>query len=168
MTIMRLGMQLGMRMGFAGAAALALMLVSSTTMAREIPADGLTLGDVAMWLQAKGYHAEILVGSDGKQHVTSESEGVKFAIYMFDCKNTHCGSMMFSGRFATHGKFDTARMNEWNRSARWARGFFDSAGDPWVEYDVDLAPGGTYELLDDEFSTWLITLGRFVKQNGLE
>ena len=58
-------------------------------------------------------------------------------------------------------------MNEWNRDNRWARGYYDSVNDPWVEYDVDLTPGGTYELLDDEFATWRSTLTRFMTHYGL-
>jgi hypothetical protein len=157
-----------MRTGILGAAALALFLVSGAASARDIPAAGFTVNDVVTWLQSKGYKAEIVTATDGKQHVSSASNGVNFGIYMFDCKGATCGSMQFSAGFATHGKFDMSQMNTWNRDSRWARGYFDSVNDPWVEYDVDLTPGGTYELLDDEFATWNATLIRFIKQYNLQ
>ncbi len=31
------------------------------------------------------------------------------------------------------------------------RAYVDKVNDPWLEYDVDLTPGGSYELLKDEF-----------------
>lgn len=86
---------------------------------------------------------------------------------MFDCKDDRCGSFQFSVGFATHGKFDVSHMNDWNRDSRWCRGYFDNVNDPWIEYDIDLTPGGTYELLDDEFATYRNSVSRFVKQYGL-
>jgi hypothetical protein len=156
-----------MRRAFVGAVALGFTLISGVASARDIPTDGFSMGDVVNWLQAEGYKAQIVTDSDGKQHVSSASNGVTFGVYMFDCKGDKCGSIQFAAGFATHGKFDTSKMNEWNRDNRWARGYYDSVNDPWVEYDVDLTPGGTYELLDDEFATWRSTLGRFVNHYGL-
>ncbi|MGH7022164.1 MAG: YbjN domain-containing protein [Caulobacteraceae bacterium] len=157
-----------MRTGIAGAAALALILCSGAAFARDLPAGGFTVADVVAWLQGAGYKAQVVTGSDGKTHVSSATDGVVFGVYMFDCKADRCGSMQFSAGFATHGKFDTSRMNEWNRDSRWARGYFDNVNDPWIEYDVDLTPGGTYELLDDEFATYRSSLARFIKLYGLQ
>jgi len=157
-----------MRVGIAGAAALALMLVSGAATARDIPAGGFTTDDVVAWLQGAGYKAELVTDKDGKSHVASASDGVNFGVYMFDCKDGRCGSMQFSAGWTTHGKFDTARMNEWNRDSRWARGYFDRTNDPWIEYDVDLTPGGTYEMLNDEFTIWNYALDSFVKKYGLK
>ncbi|MGD0192140.1 MAG: YbjN domain-containing protein [Rhizomicrobium sp.] len=143
------------------ALALALMLVPGIATAKNIADGGLTIGDVVTWLQAKGYKADIVTGDDGKQHVSSTSNGAKFGVYMFDCKAERCGSFQFSAGFATHGKFDTSEMNKWNRDKRWCRGYFDSVNDPWVEEDVDLTPGGTYELLDDQFTIFRNCLDGF-------
>jgi hypothetical protein len=156
-----------MRAAIVGALALALMTVGGAASARELPAHGFTVADVVAWLQDRGYKAEVISDSDGTEHVESGSNGVKFGVYMFDCTEHRCGSIQFSAGFSTNGKFDTKQMNVWNHDTRWARGYFDRVGDPWVEYDVDLAPGGTYELLNDEFKTWTEILDRFVKQYDL-
>jgi hypothetical protein len=158
-----------MRIVTAGAIALAFTLLSSAAMARDLPAGGFTISDVVQWLQSKGYQAQVVTGSDGKQHVTSFSSGVKFGVYMFDCDSSdRCASIQFSAGFATHGKFDTSHMNDWNRDQRWCRGYFDNVNDPWVEYDVDLSPGGTYEGLDDQFGVWNKMLDIFVKRYNLQ
>jgi Putative bacterial sensory transduction regulator len=59
-------------------------------------------------------------------------------------------------------------MNEWNRDKRWCRGYFDRVSDPWVEEDVDLTPGGTYELLNDSFATFRHCVDDFTSMYGLK
>jgi hypothetical protein len=156
-----------MRAGIGSAAALIFLLVAGAASARDIPSGGLTREEVVTWLQGAGYQAQIVTDSAGKVFVSSAWGGHNFGVYMFDCNADRCGSIQFSAGFATHGKFDTSRMNEWNRDTRWARGYFDSTNDPWVEYDIDLTPSGTYELLNDELATWHTALDRFVKHYGL-
>jgi len=135
-------------------AALALILVSATASARPVPAAGLSLQDVVTWLQGIGYTTEIVPDKDGTSHIRSAYNGVKVGVYMFDCKDGVCGSLQFSAGWSTNGKFDVGRMNVWNRDKRWCRGYYDAENDPWVEKDVDLTPGGTYELLADEFAVF--------------
>jgi hypothetical protein len=156
------------RIGIAGAAAVILMMASSAAWAREIPTPGMTIDDVVSWLQSKGYQAQVETAADGTRHVMSLTGGVKFGVYLFDCKGDTCGSMQFSAGFTTHGKFDISRMNEWNRKKRWGRAYYDSVNDPWVEMDVDLTPGSSYELLDDELATWDTALAAFVTMYDLK
>jgi hypothetical protein len=44
---------------------------------------------------------------------------------------------------------------------RWVRGYTDNVNDPWLQFDIDLTPGGTYEMLDDEFDIWKSQLSKF-------
>ena len=150
------------------AATLLLLLAAAPASARDIPGAGVSIDDIVAWLHGAGYSAQIVPDSNGESHVKTSSGGTNFGVYLFDCKEGRCGSIQFAAGFATHGHFDVSRMNEWNHDNRWARGYFDSTNDPWVEMDVDLTPGGTYELLDDELSTWNNTLARFVKLYGLQ
>ncbi|MDE2184345.1 MAG: YbjN domain-containing protein [Alphaproteobacteria bacterium] len=143
----------------AAAAALALCMASAE--AGPIPAGGLSLNDVAAWLQKAGYKAEIRTDSDGKQNIYSGADGNAFHISMYDCKQNLCGSLQFWVGFDTKGTFTAAKVNEWNRKNRWTRSYIDDANDPWLEQDVDLIPGGSYENLDDEFAIWRAQLGAF-------
>jgi hypothetical protein len=137
--------------GLLAAAALIGVMVCGAAQAAGLPSGGLTRSEVSAWLAGQGYVAQEKASDDGSVHLTSSYGGVNVGVYMFDCKGDRCGSLQFSSGWATHGKFDTSQMNAWNRDKRWCRGYFDSVGDPWVEHDVDLTPGGTYELLGDEF-----------------
>lgn len=147
---------------------LALVLMTCAADAKPIPAGGLTIGDVVGWLQEAGYRAQIAHESSGKSYVQSATGGTDFGVYMFDCKKDRCGSIQFAAGFATHGKFDIHHMNDWNRDQRWARGYYDSVNDPWIEMDVDLTPGGSYELLNDELAIWDGMLGAFKTRYGLK
>jgi Putative bacterial sensory transduction regulator len=155
-----------MRVYIAVVAAFALALMMGTAKARDIPTGGFTSDDVVAWLQGQGYKAQIK-NQNGKKSVVSAADGVEFQIDLYDCKGDRCGSMQFTTAWATHGHFDTTKMNDWNRNERWARGFFDSSNDPWLQYDVDLTPGGTYELLNDQFAIWNKLLSSFIKRYGL-
>jgi len=150
------------------AAAMVLTLAAAPADARDIPAAGFTVDDIVAWLHGAGYSAVIVPDSNGASHVKTGAGGTNFGVYLFDCKDGRCGSIQFAAGFATHGRFDVSRMNQWNRDNRWARGYFDSTNDPWVEMDIDLTPGGTYELLNDELATWNTTLKRFTDLYGLK
>ena len=144
------------------AAALALCLASAATVqARSIPDEGITLDEVAAWLSDKGLDAKVTDDGNGHKIVSSSLDGVKFGVYMFDCKGDKCGSIQFAAGWPPNSKIAASRVNEWNRTKRWARAYLDPSNGLWLESDVDLTPGGTYELLDDNFATWKKTLDAF-------
>jgi len=142
------------------AAAVSAALFAGVAQAAPIPDTGLTLSEVAGWLQGQGYKPREEPSTDtsapgvAASHLEFDYDGVKVGAYLFDCKEGRCGSLQFATGWATHGKFDTSQMNRWNRRKRWCRGYFDSENDPWIEMDVDLTPGGSFELLDDNFATY--------------
>ena len=150
-----------MRAGLIGAGvALSAALFAGVAQATPIPDDGVTMSEMTAWLQGQGFHTEEERSSDtsvsgvAATHLVFDYEGVKVGLYLFDCKAGRCGSVQFAVGWATHGRFDTTQMNRWNRDKRWCRGYFDAENDPWLEMDVDLTPGGTYELLNDDFATY--------------
>ena len=143
-----------MRAGFFTLGALAAALIGGAANATPIPAGGLTVAEISSWLQGRGYASETVPDKDGTQHLRTTYQGVIVGVYMFDCSGDRCGSLQFSSGWTTHGRFQTSQMNRWNREKRWCRGYFDDVNDPWVERDVDLTPGGSYELLADEFQVF--------------
>jgi len=148
---------------FAVVATLVLALFSSAASASNLPPGGMTIDEVVSWLRGAGYGAEIRTNSKGERNVYSSAGGNDFHIYLYDCKQDRCGSFQFSAGFDTKGTQSVAQMNTWNRTNRWARAYVDNVNDPWVEYDIDLSPGGTYEILNDEFAIWRDALVRFRK-----
>ncbi|MGH7095790.1 MAG: YbjN domain-containing protein [Stellaceae bacterium] len=121
----------------------------------------MTVEDVVNWLQSGGYQAKVVTGKNGKQTITSSVGGTNFHVGFYDCNGARCGSIQFFAGFDTKGALNPVKMNQWDRAQRWGRAYVDNVNDPWLEMDVDLTPGGTYELLNDEFATWRALLARF-------
>jgi hypothetical protein len=148
----------------AGVAALALGLMPNVAMAKDLPAGGMTVEELAKWLQDGGYKAEIQTAKDGTKSIYSAADGTGFYIDVYDCKNTpRCSSIEFSVGFDTKGAWNATKMNDWNSNNRWVRAYVSDKDDPWLEMDVDLNPGGTYEGLADEFSVYRDMLVSFKK-----
>jgi len=132
-----------------------------------IPDGGLTIEEVAAWLQSEGYSANLVTGESGRRHIESIAQGLPLNIFLGDCKGERCASLEFAAGMATDGKFDISQINAWNYDNRWCRAYYDDVNDPWLRMDIDLWPGGTYESLKDRFATWDRTLGSFLDTCGL-
>lgn len=134
---------------------------------KALPPGGLTLAEVTAWLQDNGYRAKVVKGDDGKDHVQSGAQGWSFDVWLYDCKDDRCEAIQLSAGWTTKKKFDKSRMNEWNRDQQWCRGYYDKEEDPWVEMDIDLSPGGTYELIDDQLSIYNNCISDFDKKYNI-
>lgn len=133
-----------------------------------IPDGGLTIEEIVAWLQSAGYVAKVVTAENGKRHIVSNTQGTPFNVFMGDCKGERCASIELAAGFSTGGKFDFTQLNDWNNNNRWCRSYYDDVKDPWLEMDIDLSPGGTYESLNDQFAAWNNTLGRFIHQYSLK
>lgn len=141
------------------ATALAIALATSTVArAKDIPSDGITFDDAMTWLKDQGHAAKIATDGAGNKNVETSAGDTTFGVYLLDCSNDHCGSIQFVANWPASAKISATRVNEWNRTKRWARAYLDGSNRLWLEFDADLTPGGTYELLDDELATWKKTL----------
>lgn len=140
--------------GLAASLTLSTALLANPTLATPIPDQGLTLEQVAKWLQSEGYRAEI-VAKDGKRHINSATEGVSFSIFLDDClTDGQCQSIQFDAGFDLKDGLTLARANEWNRTKRWAWISLDEENDPFLDMCVSLAPGSSFEALEDSLGVW--------------
>jgi hypothetical protein len=155
-----------MKFASIGATALAFVLTACMAAAQGLPAGGLTAKDVASWLQGNGYKAEIGKTDEGKPKISSATQGMPFYVHFYDCKGDRCASIQFVAGFNTGGTYTLKKANDWNSDNRWVTASMDKENDPWITQDVDLSPGGSYELLNDEFQVWNSTFGRFQKTIG--
>jgi hypothetical protein len=135
---------------------------------RAIPDGGLTIEEMAAWLEGEGYAVKLVTGESGKRHIETNTQGSPLNIFMGDCKGERCAVLEFAAGFSTHGKFDVSQINGWNYDNRWCRAHYDSDKDPWLKMNIDLWPGGTYEALSDRFEIWNRTLGSFIEKFGLK
>ncbi|MDB5471832.1 MAG: YbjN protein [Caulobacter sp.] len=136
------------------ASALVGALLATPAMAQPIPAKGLKLDQMVTWLKDHGYRAEI-VTEKGERHIRSGVEGVNFDVYMMDCKGGEvCESMQLLAGFNMKDGITLERANEWNKTKRWAMVSLDNENDPFLSTDISVAPGGSYEALEDALAVW--------------
>jgi hypothetical protein len=152
-----------MKRVFHAAVFVAIALLSTASFAKDLPVGGLTVEEVAKWLQDAGYKAEIQTAKDGTKNVKTAADGTDIYVDMYDCSVPKCTSIQFSAGFNTTGAWNATKMNDFNRDNRWVKAYVDSKDDPWIQMDVDLYPGGTKEGLDDHFTVFHQLLVSFKK-----
>lgn len=145
------------------AAVAAIGLCASQASAKPIPAGGLTAKQMAGWLQDAGYKAEIKTDDKGNQRIATAADGTNFTVYAENCQDGRCATLNFSVGFSTNGSHTASEMNKFNSENRFTRAYVDDVNDPYLEMDVDLSPGGTYESLDDQFEVYKSALTKFKK-----
>lgn len=145
----------------AGATALALGLapiaVAAQTVASADPASILAA------MKAKGYRASLSKNTQGDPLIRSSAVGTDFLVIFSGCEsNRNCTTVQFYSEFNTNGVIGINKMNEWNRSKRFARAYLDDEKDPCVEMDVYLAAGGmSPALFGDYLDIWASTIVNF-------
>ena len=134
--------------------------------ARPIPDKGMTVEEVSAWLKSAGFEPKIDKTSDGESYVHSSSNGVNFNIDLYDCAEGRCRALQFVASFDMKEPLPAAKANAWNMKKRYARVFLDDNGDPTFAYDANVAPGGTYEALQDDLDIFVQLLPEMLEHIG--
>ncbi len=111
--------------------------------------------EVVAWLESGGYSAKIVTAENGKRHILSNTRGHPFDIFMPGCTSGRCPSLELIAGLIIDGKFNVAKLNEWNGKILWCRAYYDSAIGPCISMDIALWPGGTFEALNGQFAAWI-------------
>jgi hypothetical protein len=92
-------------------------------------------------LQAKGFQAQ-LTTAGGEPAIKSGAGGTQFTIFFENCTDgKDCTTVTFFTGF-TDLEATLDRVNEWNRSSRFAHAYIDKEDDPVLRMDVDLDHDG--------------------------
>jgi hypothetical protein len=144
--------------GLAAAASLAFMAAPAA--ARDLPAGGMTATELANWLIGTGHPAQVKPDptTPGDQIVSSSTDGIEFDIYLYDCSGSgnarRCTSMQYASGWAARSSYNAERVNSWNREKRYIKAYLTTGGGLFGEYDLDISPGGTFEMLNDCLDNW--------------
>jgi hypothetical protein len=147
-------------------AAAACLALAGAAEARPIPDKGMTVEEVSAWLKSAGFDPKIETSKDGASYVHSTSKGINFDIDLYDCAEGRCRGLQFVASFDMKEPLPAAKINEWNRTKRYLRGYIDENGDPTFLYDANVAPGGTYEALQDDLDTFIQFLPQILEHIG--
>jgi len=147
---------------FVAFAALTIVVESAPANARDLPPKGLTRELVASWLKGRGYSAEIKVDSiSGDTYVATSSNGVNFGVYFYGCDGDDCPDIQYSAGWTDASAITSDKLDDWNRDHRYVRAYLSKSGAAFGEYDVDVAPGGTWEQLNHSLDRWVQALPEF-------
>jgi hypothetical protein len=148
------------------AAVACLALTGGVAEARPIPDKGMTIEEVAAWLKAAGFEPKIEKTKDGASYVHSSANGVNFNVDLYDCAEGHCRALQFIASFDLKEPLAAAKANEWNMRKRYLRLYLDEGGDPTFVYDANVAPGGTFEALQDHLDIFVQFLPEILEHIG--
>lgn len=89
-----------------------------------------------------------------------------YTVAFFECtRNRDCQSVMFRAGFRAKGQ-TPAEMADWNRDQRFGKAYLDQAGNPIVEFNVNLAGGVSQANLVDSVDRWQAVLSAFAEHVG--
>lgn len=143
------------------AAAAMAVAVAAPAFAKDLPSGGLTREDVMNWLRDKGYAAEMKYDETAKDnYVSASSDGVNWSVYLYGCTDNRCTSFQYSAGWSD-SNISEASLGVWNRVKRFIRAYRNSSNSVYGEYDFDLVPGGTWEMLDQSLDRWKTMLTNF-------
>lgn len=152
--------------------AVLMVAAAAPASARDLPYGGMTAHELADWLTRNGLPATVKPDptTAGDQIISSASDGVNWDIYLYACNGNgdarRCGSIQYAAGWSGISGFGDDRVNGWDRDQRYIRAYRDNKGNAWGEYDVDISPGGTYEMLDKSLSRWRDAIVGFKKYIG--
>ncbi len=99
----------------------------------------------------------------GDPKISSRVSDTKFSVYFYGCEdNMNCASIMFKAGYDLNNGISALKINEWNRDKRFAKAYIDDEGDPFMEFDVNLAFDGMGEKnFADNLDWWRLLVEDF-------
>ena len=151
------------------AAAFVVLLAAAPALAQELPPGGMTANEIAAWLKHSGAPADVKpdTTTPGDQIVSTQTDGVDVDIYLYQCAGEgdarRCRSIQYATGWSPRAGLTVEKANAWNASNRYIKAYITAKGSLYGEYDLDVSPGGTFEMLDDSLDNWRGMLTEFKK-----
>ncbi|UKK84685.1 YbjN domain-containing protein [Sphingopyxis sp. BSN-002] len=107
-------------------------------------------------VESQGWPATIVSKPGEDPYIESNRNDLKFLVLFMNCTdNKNCKTLQYYMGFTDAKNVSLERLNEWNKTKRFARAYRDKEGDPVLEMDVDIDFAGIpRENLGETFNTW--------------
>jgi len=115
-------------------------------------------------IESQGWPATLITKADSDPYIESSRSGLKFLVLFMNCNDAHkdCKTLQYYMGFTDAKGLSYERLNEWNRTKRFARAYRDDEGDPVLEMDVDVDFAGIpRENVGETFNTWASLMDSF-------
>lgn len=113
--------------------------------------------DIIQIVEAHGWPATFNAPDDDDPWIESRYNGMKFLVIFMNCNDDHkqCKTLQYYMGFSDAKDTTLEKLNEWNRTKRFARAYIDKEGDPVLEMDVDVDFAGLpRENIGETLNTW--------------
>lgn len=150
----------------------ALAMIAGVTVALPAAAQMVRAQDpqtVLAAMKAGGYSdATLGKDSEGDPKISAKIDGTNFFVFFYNCTNHKaCATVQLHAGYDLSKPIAFERINEWNRTQRFARAYVDKEGDPIIQMDIDLDDGGVSQLLFiDNLEFWATVVSGFEKHIG--
>lgn len=129
--------------------------------------DGTDVELIAAVLRENGYRAEIDQQDDGDPEINSGSQGVKWRLLFYACKeNSDCSAVQFNAGLDLIDGVAESAAHTWNGKKRYGTSIIDDEGDPWLDFDINLKGGVTKENFEHSLALWEGVLADYLKHVG--
>ena len=114
-------------------------------------------------LESQGWPATLVTKDGDDPYIESNRNGLKFLVLFMNCEdNRNCKTLQYYMGFSDAKDVSLDRLNQWNRTKRFARAYRDDEGDPVLEMDVDVDFAGIpRENLSETLNTWSSLMDSF-------
>lgn len=144
------------------AAAAALTLFAAPAHAELVNAKA--PGTIQAIVESQGWPATLVTKDGEDPYIESNRNGLKFLVLFMNCNDAHkdCKTLQYYMGFSDAKDVSLDRLNEWNKTKRFARAYRDDDGDPVLEMDVDVDFAGIpRENIGETFNTWASLMDSF-------
>lgn len=118
--------------------------VAATAIAMAAPAQAQLVSaspeTLAQIVRGQGLPAEVKSVAGENPYIESKYSDLKFLILFMNCDDDqrNCKTIQFYMGYSDAKETTLDKLNEWNKTKRFARAYRDNEGDPVLEMDVDL------------------------------
>ena len=135
----------------AGTFAVGLAAAASTA-----DASGMSISKVADVMRENGFTVELNTDGAGDPVIYSETEGLNFALFGFNCSGTDalCNEFLFSTYFDLETAPSLQAINAFNEKALAGRAFLDDDGDANLEHLFSVTCSGDTEQIERNLAIW--------------
>lgn len=141
-----------------GLAAFALAFLASAPAALAQTVSATRPETIASVLTARGLPSELKQQGDDNPYIKSAYDDMPFLIALMNCNDQKkdCKTVQFYFGFNDRKGFPLDKLNDWNRTKRFARAYRDDEDDPVLVMDVDTDKGGVPEaVFNENLDVWL-------------
>lgn len=115
-------------------------------------------------VESQGLSAKLVTKSGENPYIESASNGIKFLILFLNCDDNkqNCTTLQYYMGYSDADATSLERINEWNKTKRFARAYRDNDGDPVLEMDVDLDFDGLpRQNVGESLKTWVSLMNSY-------